>query len=99
MGRCPKEVRTNNLENNKLTTWSAARAPSQPSLVSEALGFKPSHSLVFSELVCRPHSCDEFEFASVFGGAVKFATSCNEEDIIEIVGGILKHIFGPSLHV
>ncbi|XP_059595271.1 cyclin-J18 isoform X2 [Vitis vinifera] len=30
---------------------------------------------------------------------VKFATSCNEEDIIEIVGGILKHIFGPSLHV
>lgn len=30
---------------------------------------------------------------------MKFATSCNEEDIIEIVGGILKHIFGPSLHV
>ncbi|KAJ9708629.1 hypothetical protein PVL29_000588 [Vitis rotundifolia] len=30
---------------------------------------------------------------------VKFATSCNEEDIIEIVGDILKHIFGPSLCV
>lgn len=30
---------------------------------------------------------------------MKFVTSCDEEDIIEIVEDILKHIFGPSLDV
>ena len=30
---------------------------------------------------------------------MKFVTSCNDEDIVEIVGDILKHIFGSSLDV
>lgn len=28
--------------------------------------------------------------------AVKFVTTCKEEDILEIVGDILKHVFDPS---